>query len=354
MGTGCIEICPYCGRTIDDDRSKDHVFSEFLGGRRTIPSCVGCNNGFGRSFEGKYSEELLRFKTWLTMSGVPQKWERDFRWRKALVYQGTRSDLVVQAGKVLIVRAEPEIVRDELGKPVRVYARTVAEAQSITRGLKRKNRVNASSEPEAGFFPVALEGFEFDIDAGPDLGKLCLKMCSALATLLPDFDSADLVHAVKNFQQEEGDLKGVVKDGRTHVGLDRSRPPLAHVIYVERTSSRTYGVVQFFGSMQFYCTLGQGSCGSDCAMLGVLDSTTGEEVFREVDPLNLSDAFSESSGEFTGSWSKKLFDQIREMGCTDFSDVQIAFKPSFRFTLFSGSTTEIWPFARILNTRGGS
>ena len=180
------QVCPYCARTIEDP-TQDHIFSEFLGGRRTIPACRKCNSLFGQSFEGRYSQALLRIKTWLTMSGLPIKWQREFRWKKALTYKGMVSDLLVKDGKVLIVQAAPHIVRDEGGRPVQVRARTVAEANSIVAGLRRKDLITAASEASPEWSPASVDGFEFEIDFGPDLGQLCLKMCSAAATLLDDF-----------------------------------------------------------------------------------------------------------------------------------------------------------------------
>ena len=138
------QVCPYCGLLIDEP-TRDHIFSQFLGGRRTIPACARCNNGFGEAFEGRYSQALLQIKAWLTWSGVPQRWERDFRWKNALTYEGEPSDLIVRDGKVLIVPAAPQISRDEHGRPIQLRARSVSEANRISESLIRKGKVTGDS-----------------------------------------------------------------------------------------------------------------------------------------------------------------------------------------------------------------
>jgi hypothetical protein len=116
-------------------------------------------------------------KTWLTVSGIPLKWRRDFEWKEALEHDGAPADLIMRDGKVLVVKSKPEIIRNEHGKPVQVLARSVPEIKKIISGLTRKNIASPVSEPEPEFFSVSVEDFEFDIDMEPDVGKLCLKMC---------------------------------------------------------------------------------------------------------------------------------------------------------------------------------
>jgi hypothetical protein len=154
------------------------------------------------------------------------------------------------------------------------------------------------------------------------------------------------VSAVATLHQETDVLCGVAKDERTHERLYSARPPLAHVIYVERTRVGTYGVVQFFGVLQFHCTLGQGSPAPECALFGVLNSITGEETFRPVDPLNVS-SLPQPSPAFAKKWAEKLFDQVGKIGWADFSEVRLIFTPSFLIALFVGSTTDAWPFGQI-------
>ena len=119
---------------------------------------------------------------------------------------------------------------------------------------------------------------------------------------------------------------------------------LAHVIYVERTRQETHGIVQFFGAMQFHCLLGKSSTPQECALLGVLDSLTGEETLDKVDPLGIF-APLESNEEFTRIWAQKLFDQVRQMGGgVDLSEIRMNFKPSSRMAT---CTADIWPHGQI-------
>ena len=198
--------------------------------------------------------------------------------------------------------------------------------------------------------PAVLDRFTFKIDAVPDLSKLCVKMCSAAATLLPEFEAGDIAVAATALHQETVTLSIAAKDVRTHKHLDEARPRLAHVIYVERNSNETYGVVQFFGAWQFHCLLGRGSSGGRCAILCVLDSLTGEEDFRQINRLGISGVPNLEWG-FGEIWQKRLVTQVRQLGISGFSDVTIDFLPAFRATQFVRSTTEVWPFAELPSTQ---
>jgi hypothetical protein len=166
----------------------------------------------------------------------------------------------------------------------------------------------------------------------------------AAATLLPDFDPADIVSAVTTLHHQETRLLcGVALDDRTHERLDAARPPLAHLIYVESTREGIFGFVQFFGALQFHCRLGTQRSNSKGALMGVLNSITGEESFCEVDPVNLSTLPTTAASE--EKWATKLFDQMRRAGCS-VSGVQLNFKPSLN-PLFESSTTDVWPFGQI-------
>jgi hypothetical protein len=63
------ERCPNCmppyGIFTDD-----HVFPQFLGGRRTIRICKKCNDTPGHAFEGKASKQLARIQISISHFGL--------------------------------------------------------------------------------------------------------------------------------------------------------------------------------------------------------------------------------------------------------------------------------------------
>jgi hypothetical protein len=304
--------------------TEDHIFSEFLGGRKTIPACRHCNNGFGLSFEGGYSQALLKVKTWLAVQGVPLKWDRDFRWKGALEYQGKPSDLVVRDGEILLQLSNPELVRDGNGAPVELRARNMAEADKVTAGLKRKHNIT-KSEARIETATVSLGKLRFRIDAGPDLGLLALKMCSGAATLLPGFEPADIETAVSVLRQATPRMDGVVaKDDRAFQEIESVRPAFAHVIFVERTRHGTVGIVQFFGWLQLHCTLGRHVNAPECGLLCLLDTASGRETFEQMRPLSVSQPPA-AFADLRSSWCRRMIAQAQSIGLTGFDDMDLGF-----------------------------
>jgi hypothetical protein len=340
-------MCPYCGET--DSSSEDHIFSAFLGGRRTVPACARCNNTFGNSFEGRISEPLLRLKAALTACGVALKWDRNFRWKEGYVHEGVTSDVVVTDGRVFIVRSKPQIIRNEEGKVIRVLVRSDSEGRRIAEDLKRKGKIRqAKQTSETG--SVKFENFRFDLKTGLDIGRLCLKMCVAAATLLPDFARSNVNLAVP-ISLDGTNLPLVKRDGRTHPMIDAARPPLAHVIFVERNTEGTYGIVQFFGSLQFYCRIGDGLAGEPQAILGVLDAVQGIECFGYNEAAFIPDlpqfiSNQDHAAEIAG-WARKMIVQMRQQGAS-VEDLRLEM-PRRRWigALFESGTSAIWPFAEI-------
>ena len=92
--------------------------------------------------------------------------------------------------------------------------------------------------------------------------------------------------------------------------LDSLRPPLAHVIYLERRKGLTYGVVQFFGVIQLFLILGINlKAESNPAILGILDPLQGAESFTAVEALNLPAPRPASPSEFNAlnqAWLRKF------------------------------------------------
>ncbi len=57
-----MELCPYSQPTYTEF-TDDHIFPQYLGGRRTIRVCKQCNNVFGHTFEGRASRQLMGYRS---------------------------------------------------------------------------------------------------------------------------------------------------------------------------------------------------------------------------------------------------------------------------------------------------
>ena len=127
---------------------------------------------------------------------------------------------------------------------------------------------------------------------GDDLRKLAIKMCAGLAEYFRPQENIISESALKFlFEDSNNGLVRLVKprDG----GLDKHRPELSHSIFVEANgrTGRCYGVVRFFGSIEFYTILHDQYAGSSFAGFASLDLLSQSEDFRLVDPLNLPEPF---------------------------------------------------------------
>jgi hypothetical protein len=90
-------------------------------------------------------------------------------------------------------------------------------------------------------------------------------------------------------EQPEAPLNSVLVMYSHADTVDRLRPALAHLVYVEANPQHACGIVQFFGVLQVYCELPlQVGLATPEAYCGVLDPITGSETFGPTTPLCVS------------------------------------------------------------------
>jgi hypothetical protein len=75
------ETCPYSEPPFGKF-TNDHIFPDFLGGRKSIRVCRDCNSGFGHSFEAKAAAQIKRMQVFVSHSGLdlsraPATWPAD-------------------------------------------------------------------------------------------------------------------------------------------------------------------------------------------------------------------------------------------------------------------------------------
>ena len=275
------KTCPYCQERCAN--SEDHIFSQFLGGKKTIPSCTNCNKKFGSTFEGKVSQDLM-----------PIIYQ--------LVKQGYKHPSSLKADRIIIDKDGNEYNGDKEGNlfPVNPYKEDGKVKQKIFRNKKEAEKhIEVLSKRRGKDIPVNMSDEFVTIEqpqyrlvkVGTEIRQLTVKMCVALGQhFLPTVNIVDDKHRSFLLGESLGHDILKVYSRYSSAGLDKLRPVLAHVIFVEANSERglCHGLVQFFGgTLQFYVPLNSNYIGKDFAVLATLDILDMKERFLSIEPLNL-------------------------------------------------------------------
>lgn len=271
-------VCPYCG---DPATSGDHIFPAFMGGKREIPCCIGCNSRFGHTFEKVVAAIFEKVHVHLAANGlrvsVPLK-----RWRKAFTLNDEFYDVVFEDDELKFLLSTPAVHKDPKTNILNARYGSEAQAKAAIAGMRKRFGIDPPLHVEVT--PAMMP--PVDINLGWESLRVAVKMASALASLLPQFNSHELFLMLDRKTRFSGrGLTGKATfDFRRHEFIEKNKPPLAHLIHVAREQSGIYGIVQFFGTYQFYCEIGPAILLSDSAgYFATLDPITGEEIFRQMD-----------------------------------------------------------------------
>lgn len=281
--------CPYCGKTILE-QSRDHIFPQFLGGRREIICCKRCNDVFGHTFEAEAAKYLQHLHVFISSWGVPLR-SADPTWRGAYVHEGRPLDLSVGETGVKTSLSKPLVHRDESGQIAGIEFEDRDQAEEAARRLVEKGKAKDVRIQEVPATQPTLEGLEIDLQIGPALRRVALKMCIGVSTFLPEFVQEDVATATQivladPYSKPPNTLVAFAR----YDGVDALRPALSHLVFVERSERRTYALVQFFGVVQLFCRLGiPKQHAPQAALFGFLDPVAGEEVFSTASPLNIEE-----------------------------------------------------------------
>jgi hypothetical protein len=306
------DLCPYC--LVRPRDSDDHVFPDFLGGTREIRTCWKCNNSFGHRFEGPISKALAPIIVRLSVCGYKHK--RRVVYERAYIDETTGIEYHVDS-KLHSYPSKPFFEKED-GKVKRIVVRNRREARQHVASLKRKGQIQEVVEE-----PYRREGIRpplrnSRIGGGTELWQLAVKMCVAVGqVIMPDLLLLD--EECRQFLLDETPgISPVRQVFSRYASLDALCPPLAHVVYIEGDSSlaKCFGVVQLFGSaLQFYVPLSRSYTGRDFAAVGMLDVTTFQQQFQEVEPLRLPEAPAFISPvdyeRFLVEWGTALNEQVK-------------------------------------------
>ncbi len=278
------ESCPYCANYVQVI-SDDHIFPAFLGGKRTIRCCKPCNDRFGHTFEAGAASFLQQLHVFVCSWGLTLK--KDAFWREAYTHEGISLDLSASEGGVAMRPSKPQVKPLPDGSWFMDGFGSLEEAEQAARRRVKRGKIR---DFEVGQTPLpkTLPGLTVTLEIGPHIRRLAIKMCMGLSALLPEFHVDDMTEARPILYDPSIDPNNTMDDYEIYTAIDSSRPPLSHLIYVERNAGRVYGVVQFFGAIQIFCRLGETKHRSgDSALLAFLDPLSGAEEFHVRPVLSL-------------------------------------------------------------------
>jgi hypothetical protein len=275
--------CPYCFES-QEQLSDDHIFPAGLSGSRTIRACKHCNDNFGHGFEALALRQIQNLQVYIGTWGISFHQSR-LVYRKGYEQDGTFYDLSNTPGGVSLRLSKPAIQRDESGKITGGLFATEEEVHRFGANLVRKGLANGIRvEPLQPVKRLSTPTVDFKIDY--PLKRLALKMCTASVAAMTAWK---LMRNPVLHEEPMSPMNDVPIMYDKVAFLDRLRPALAHLIYIEADAMHAYGIVQFFGVLQVYCELPllTGPALPE-AFVGVLDPISGHEAFEPTPTLRIT------------------------------------------------------------------
>lgn len=175
------EQCPFCSPPYTKF-TDDHIFPQFLGGRRTIRVCKECNSTFGHSFEARASQQLKRLQVFISHFGLDLSFNPAV-WPSSLAIDDVQYDLFSGPNGAQYRLSKPIVRRDSEGRVIGGQARSRSEANKAAKRLiESGNAKNMQISEEMG--PVLRDiKLNLDFSFNEDIFRFATKL--AAAVLLP-------------------------------------------------------------------------------------------------------------------------------------------------------------------------
>jgi hypothetical protein len=272
------EFCPYSEPPYGEF-TDDHIFPQFLGGRRTIRVCRRCNNSFGHSFEGRASTQLKRMQVFISNFGLDLS-KNSAIWPSALVIDDKTYDLKSGPEGAQYQLSRPTVVRGGDGRIIGGKARSMSEANKIAKGILASGQakeVEISPDPSPTLEDIKLTAaFSFDEDLFRFATKLTVAVVVASGNrrLISSSGIPEYLHSKGSWPTRVA-YCDVTK-------VRQLRPPLTHTVYVE-LGQYSYAIVLIFGCKKIFLPLPSSTVNQ--GFLATLDPLTGEERYFDVDPI---------------------------------------------------------------------
>jgi hypothetical protein len=273
-----MEICPY-SQPPYGEFTDDHIFPQFLGGRKTIRVCKKCNNTFGHTFEGRASNQLKRLQVFISHFGLDLT-RTSGTWPASLKIGDDTYDLLSRPEGVQYALGKPTIRKDAEGRIVGGKARSVSEAKQIEKGLIKSGQAKGVEIFTSQDAPMEDVRLTAPLSFNPDIYRLATKMAAAV---LVAFGRTPIVTESGLPAYLRGTGNWPTCPAYCDVEPIRNlRPPLSHAVYVE-LGDVSYALLLMFGFLKIYVPLP--SVKETAALLGSLDPMNGDESFQEVTPV---------------------------------------------------------------------
>jgi hypothetical protein len=194
--------------------------------------------------------------------------------------------------------------------------RSNIEAKRIVAGLKKRPHKEVVVREEVKKIPAPQPSFGFRLDE--NISKLATKMCIGLMRYFDLSQEACLSHSLAFLRGNPIGQVPVRLDFRDYPLFHIDSSPIAHNVYVEadKKDGKTYGVVQFFSSLQLFCQLGYGNVARSFSVAASLNAVSLEERFAHSETLGLVLPFRIiSKNEYEKglmSWASNLKNAIKE------------------------------------------
>jgi HNH endonuclease len=274
------QICPYSDPPFGEF-TDDHIFPEFLGGRRSIRVCRDCNSRFGHSFEAKAAQQMKRMQVFVSHFGLDLT-RTAATWPSALEIGGVTYDLKSRPTGVQYELARPVILRDAAGEIIGGRARSRSEAVRAMEGLVRKAKAKRYEIEEVSGEILNDVKLNVDLSYNEDLYRFSAKLAGNAAVAMGR-EALIKSSGIARYLHGDQTLAPSIANCDTSA-IRNLRPRLSHTIYIE-FGQDSHAFVILFGGMQIYVPLPAADVG---AILGFLDPVTGEECFSEVKAVNVA------------------------------------------------------------------
>jgi hypothetical protein len=302
--------------------TNDHIFPEFLGGRRTIRVCRDCNNLFGHSFEAKASDLLKRMQVFISHFGLNLT-RSPATWPCAIEVDGTTYNLKSGPDGAQYELSRPIVSRNEAGDIIGGRARSWSEAREFAASLMASGKAKEVRIEEAHDENLNDVKLCTGLSYNDDIYRFSAKLVSNTAILMGRKALIRASGIARYLQGGPGSSARIAHCNTS--GIRSLRPGLSHTVYIEFNSLESRALVILFGWMQIYVPLPAAKQG---AILGFLDPITGEESFRETKPLNITPAprfWTESDARVHFSYiGQRLSEEANERGAKYPPDLSVS------------------------------
>ena len=312
--------CALCGRWLtEENKSREHVFPNALGGRMTVRNfiCVNCNSRTGSDWDNELVRQLHPLCTMLNVNRA----------------RGRNRQFVVEtlSGRKLVVNpdgsmttAEPVFKareRDDRTE-VTVRARTMAEMRRMVSGLKKKHpqidvdelMKRAERTQEYSREPYAISLNVGGLLAGRSIIKSCLAMVYDAGLTIDDCREAELF---------------LLGEGKPCFGfysepsLVKNRPEntFFHCVHVcgDAETGQLLAYVEYFGWLRFVACLATNYEGISFSHCYAVDPVSGKELDLDLeltlDAAEVAEIFEQREVDFSklGRDLDSLVGAFREM-----------------------------------------